>query len=182
MKNRFKRGMPALTVIVLIALGSVTLSAQSGGDHPTSSNGGGRSSNTPTGGVLTSRTLVKTAISYDNPQGLVVLAAAPQGLDGVTTITCPGTATCTIAAEMNVQLGFGNSNPDFSLCFAVDGNIVNGGGCPTLGVIPVTKWSFASFSEATTVPHGTHTVQTIIWPFDTAYRGYYTISYRVYKP
>jgi hypothetical protein len=183
MKNMFKRSMPVVTVVVLVALGYVALSAQSGGYHPTNSNAGGRSLDEPKVAVLTGRSLNKTAISYDNPSFGVALVAGPQGLDGVTTVNCPGTTgTCTIGAEMSVQLGFGNNSPGFSLCFAVDGSIVNVGGCPDLGTIPANNWSFASFSEATSVPHGTHTVQTIIWPYDTADRGYYTINYRVYKP
>jgi hypothetical protein len=182
MKDMLKRGSLVFTVIVLVALGYVALSAQSRGYHPTSSNAGGRALEAPEIAVLNSRTLGKTAISYDNPTAGVALAAEEQGLDGVTTITCPGTTTCTIGAEMSVQLGYGNNSPGFSLCFAVDGNIVNGGGCPDLGTIPSNNWSSASFSEATSVPHGKHTVQTIIWPFDTAYRGYYTVNYRVYKP
>ncbi len=184
MQNLVKRITPAATVLVLIVLASAFLSAQSPYGPPTAPNGKGRSGDEPSTASLAGRNLVKTTINYDNPQLGVALTIGPQGLDNVTTITCPGTTgTCTFAAEMNVQLGFGGDGP-FGMCLAVDGNIVNGGGCPTLGIIPASNWSSASFSEATAnVPHGTHTVQTIIWPLsNSADRGYYTINYRVYRP
>jgi len=179
MKNILTRGVPVLAVVILVALGYVAMSAQSGGDHPTTSNASGRALDAPLSAVLTGRTLVKSAISYDNPAFGVGLVAGPQGLDGVTTINCPGTTTCTIGAEMNVQLGYGNNSPGVSLCLSVDGSVVS---CPTLGTIPASGWSFISFALATSVPHGTHTVQTLVWPSDVASRGFYTISYRVYKP
>ena len=69
-----------------------------------------------------------------------------------------------------------------SLCFLVDGSVINGGSCPDLGVVSTSSWNSVSFSLVTTAAKGTHSIQTEIWPSVTASRGYYTVTYRVYKP
>jgi hypothetical protein len=181
MKQMSKVAMHGFAVFTLVALGSAVLSAQSS-PPATNNRAGGMRIEGATVSVLNNRTLIRSAISSDHPSVGIALAPGDQGLDGVTKMTCPATpGTCTIVAEMNVQLGFGTNSPSFLLCFEVDGNFVDGD-CPLLGVIPTSNWTSASFARATQVSSGTHNVQTIISTTDAAFRGFYTITYRVYKP
>jgi hypothetical protein len=180
MKKMVRLEILSLSVFALLAFAPAAVFAQS---HPTSSHSADQSEVSQVT-QLKSRVLVKSVLSFDTPGSGVALTASPQALDPATTITCPASpATCTIVADINVQVGFASSSGDaVSLCFLVDGSIINGGACPDLGIIPTSGWSEISFSLVTTATKGTHSIQTQIWPSATADRGYYTVTYRVYKP
>ncbi len=182
MKKMLGVRMLSFSAFVLLAFVPATLFAQS--PHATSSNRDGQYELVqPPTTQLKSRVLVKSVLSYDTPSSGVALTASPQPLDPATTITCPNSpATCTIVADINVQFGFGSSTGVVSLCFLVDGSVINGGSCPDLGVVSTSSWNSVSFSLVTTAAKGTHSIQTEIWPSVTASRGYYTVTYRVYKP
>jgi hypothetical protein len=178
-KNAFVRDH-FVVAFVLFAFVPVALFAQS--THATSSNSVDQSQ-APPATQLKSRVLVKSVISFDTPNEGVALTASPQALDPATTITCPNMpATCTIVVDINVQYGFGASSGPVSLCFLVDGVVTNAGSCPDVGFLPTSNWTSTTFSMVATAGKGTHGVQTEIWPSATASRGYYTITYRVYKP
>ena len=170
-----------LSAFILLAFVPAALFAQA--SHATSNNIADEPQAAPQT-QLKSRVLVKSVLSFDAPSAGVSLTAAPQALDPATTIACPSQpATCTIVADINVQVGFASSASNgLSLCFLVDGSVINGGSCPTLAAIPTSNWTSVSFSLVTTGTPGTHSIQTQIWPSVTASRGYYTVTYRVYKP
>jgi len=85
---------------------------------------------------------------------------------------------------MRVQLGMSTSSGNFySICLKVDGTIVEGGGCPSMGVIPQGAWTVTSFAEIKKVSAGTHKVQTMVSTLNGgAQSGFYTNTYRIYKP
>ena len=181
MKKMVASGVLSFSAFVLLGFVPAALFAQS--SHRTSNNSADETQATPAT-QLKSRVLVKSVLSFDAPSLGVSLIASPQALDPATTITCPNQpATCTIVADMNVQLGFAsNASNSVSLCFLVDGSVINGGACPSLAAIPTSNWTSLSFSLVTTATPGAHSIQTQVWPSVTASRGYYTVTYRVYKP
>jgi hypothetical protein len=130
MRTLVKPGITLLTITALIALGRLPLSAQS---------------------VLFSRTLLKSYFSYGNSAATAPLVAGLQAVDSPVTVNCPTnttSTTCTIEGEMRLQLGMGNFSGNFySICLKVDGTIVEGGGCPSMGVIPQGAWTVTSFAE-----------------------------------
>jgi hypothetical protein len=166
MRTLVKPGITLLTITALIALGRPPLSAQS---------------------VLSSRTLQKSYFSYGNSAATVPLVAGLQAVDSPVTVTCPTSTTsttCTIEGEMRVQLGMSTFSGNFySICLKVDGTIVEGGGCPSMGVIPQGAWTVTSFAEIKKVSAGTHKVQTMASTlYGGAQSGFYTNTYRIYKP
>jgi hypothetical protein len=180
MKKMVELGILSFSAFVLLAFVPAALFGQS--SHATSSHSADQSQLAPTV-QLKGRVLFKSVMSYDTPSLGVALTASPQALDPATKITCPiSTATCTIVADINVQFGFGASTGAVSLCFLVDGSVINGGACPDLGIVPTSNWTSVSFSLVTKARNGTHSIQTQIWPSITAERGYYTVTYRVYQP
>jgi len=112
--------------------------------------------------------------------------AIPPGfvnIDSPLGFTCPGPTTCTVAVEMNGQLGdnFTSSN-GFALMGLLDGNFMDGG--PYLGEL-LTDGRFSSgtwFVTNGNVAPGHHTLQTQVYTDDGAELANYEIVYRLYKP
>jgi hypothetical protein len=126
--------------------------------------------------------LVGTYSNVNRPAGFSALAGGTAAVDPVTTITCPGTSgTCTIEYDQNMQFGFGTSGDFFSFCIALDGSIVSPG-CPSSGSFPTGAAAVSFSQEVTGVSHGTHTVQSLVQSGFGGSIGFYTETYRVYKP
>jgi hypothetical protein len=126
--------------------------------------------------------LVGTYSNVNRPASFSALAGGTTAVDPVTTITCPGTSgTCTIEYDQNMQFGFGTSGDSFSFCIALDGSIVSPG-CPTSGAFPTGVAAVSFSQEVTGVSHGTHTVQSLVQSGFGGSIGFYTETYRVYKP
>ena len=110
------------------------------------------------------------------------LAAGFNQIDAVNTVVCPGTSgNCLIQADQVIQVGGISSAGRIAFCFKVDGTNVDG--CPFNGDTPSNgHYATFSFSHGITVPHGTHTVQTVVFSEFAASSGPYTFQYKVYKP
>ena len=115
--------------------------------------------------------------------GTNIPAATFTPVDAAITLTCPGiTGSCLLQADQWIQTGLGSSTfNEFALCFYVDGVAVNG--CYYNGSTPAdSSFVMGTASQGTSVPHGTHTVQTYVYSNNGALMNYYNFTYRIYKP
>ena len=105
-------------------------------------------------------------------------------IDTALTITCPGTGTCTIEADMWIDFhGNGGSGNAAAICLVVDG--VQTAGCPfeALEVPPDGSRIIGSLSQPLSgVAPGNHTVQTFAYASGGAFVQFFTANYRVYTP
>ncbi|MGA7631544.1 MAG: hypothetical protein WCB11_12300 [Terriglobales bacterium] len=128
--------------------------------------------------------LERTYINSAAPEFFSSVPSGPQPIDPLTTIFCPGTSgTCTIEFDQSIQLYATSSSPDsVSLCAQLDSSSF---ACPTLLQplpAPGTYFHVAFSQEISGVPHGYHTIQSILWTGNGIDAAYYTFAYRVYKP
>jgi hypothetical protein len=152
-----------LTVTSLLALALASLSIYSGAQQAPA--------------LATKHVLKGTYINNGNYNSSVA-AAKFTPIDPALSVSCPGSSTCTIEADMwiqNVSDGGGNT-----VCLFVDGS--ESSGCPyeTSGTSGI--YDTISVSWPVTVEHGTHTVQTYVYSNDGEFVGFYTTNYRVYTP
>jgi hypothetical protein len=102
-------------------------------------------------------------------------------VDAVTTVTCPGTSgTCTIQADQDVQVS--SVDAELAICLYVDGVMING--CYfTIGTDSSGRYVQNHTTQSVSgVAHGTHTVQTFQYSNNSGSFGFYSASYRVFKP
>jgi hypothetical protein len=127
--------------------------------------------------------LERTYINSATPGFFNSVAAGMQPIDALTSIVCPGTTgTCTIEVDQNIQLYATSSSDVVSLCFVVDGSSPE---CPSLvdpTPAPGTFIDVTFQQKISGVSHGSHTVQSAIETSNGIDVGYYTFTYRVYKP
>jgi hypothetical protein len=176
-----------LGTLILALASSVMLSAQDravpAGAAPVNSQVGQGKGLPPAGG---SHTLQSTYFSNGNRFSGMVAPATFVGVDSVQNITCPGTGTCSIEADMWVETGnidLGTPN-NFAICAAVDGVFFENGTCYYTANTP-SDFSFVTGTRSDTIggiSAGTHTVQTFIYSNNGTAVQQYNISYRVYKP
>jgi len=135
--------------------------------------------------VLKNRSLRNTTFSFQTPIFPVQVSATGfNPVDSPIMLNCPADTPgrCLFEADMSIQVGSASSATTAQICMAVDGEFVNGEGfCPSSNGVPKTGWMFAKFTQALVVSTGQHTVQTFIKTGANAFRGNYTIDYRVYK-
>ena len=131
--------------------------------------------------VVKQRVLKVTARSQGG--AIVAVPSGFQPIDGVTTLHCPGTTTCTFEADQNVQVRGSTANNAWAICTQVDGAYMTQPSCPFLGNVPNGFFGAGSFVQTQTgLSAGNHTVQTFLYTDDGADRSIYTILYRVYTP
>jgi hypothetical protein len=110
------------------------------------------------------------------------LGSGTVAIDSPTTVTCPGTSgTCTIEFDQNMQLTGGTSGDLIGFCASLDGSVPSPG-CPNVGPFPMVATGVAFSQSIPGVPHGTHTVQSLISSSSGGSMGFYTMVYHVYKP
>jgi hypothetical protein len=134
--------------------------------------------------VATNHVLQRTYVNSDTPSVFASVPPGGQPIDALTTISCPGTTgTCTIEFDQSIQLyTTSNSIDSVSFCAELDGS---GPDCPTLAYplpAPGTYTTVTFPQRISGVSHGTHTVQSAIVTGNGIDVGYYTFTYRVYKP
>lgn len=104
-------------------------------------------------------------------------------IDSPLGFTCPGPTTCTVAAEMNVQLGENTiSGNGWALLGMLDGSYMDGG--PYVGEL-LTDGRFSAAHWTATlggVTPGHHTLQSQVYTDDGAFLANYELVYRLYKP
>ena len=167
-----KRILSALSVLVI---GSAALWAQAnvlGPDTPPTA------TQSPTS--LTKHLLKGTYVSVGTAGALA--GGTFTDIDTASKVVCPGTSgNCLIHADQVFQIGNSSSVGQVAILFKVDGQFVDGG--PFNGDTPANH-HFVSLisSHGTTVPHGTHTVQTVVFTDFNAQGGDYAFQYKVYKP
>ena len=114
-----------------------------------------------------------------------VPAATYTPIDTKLTITCPGSGTCTIEADMWVD-NYNSSKPSgnsTTICLYVDGVQTSGCAYETSETPPDGSHVHTSTSQPLSgLAPGSHTVQTFFYAVDGAFAEYYTVNYRVYKP
>jgi len=159
-----------LKVTSLMALAVVSLSIYSGAQEVPQN--------------ATNHVLKGTYINNGNYNGNVP-AATYTPIDTKLTVSCPGSGTCTIEADMwvdnyNSSQIPGNSN---TICLYVDGVQTSGCAYETSETPPDGSHVHASTSQPLSgLAPGNHTVQTYFYSDDGAFVEYYTVNYRVYKP
>lgn len=163
-----------LSVLSILVIGSAALWAQANAIGPDDSPTAPQS---PT--ALTKHLLKGTYVSTGNGPALVV---GTNNIDAVTNVVCPGTSgNCLIHADQVIQIGDTSTASRVAILFKVDGVDVDGG--PFNGdTLPNHHFTTFSYSHGITVPHGTHTVQTVVFSEFAAKSGNYTFQYKVYKP
>jgi hypothetical protein len=134
--------------------------------------------------AATNHVLQRTYVNSATPASFGSVAAGTQPIDALTTITCPGASgTCTIEFDQSIQLLATSSSPDlFGFCADLDGSAP---ACPALVdplPAPGTYTNVTFPQRISGVSHGTHTVQSSIITDNGIDVGYYTFTYRVYKP
>jgi len=166
-----KRILSALSILVI---GSATLWAQAntiGPDAPTTA------TQSPT--ASTKHLLKGTYVSAGIAGALG--AGSFTNIDDASNVVCPGTSgNCLILADQVFQIGGTSSASRVAILLRVDGNL---GDSPYNGDTLANR-HFASLtsSHGITVPHGTHTVQTVVFTELAAQGGSYVFQYKVYKP
>jgi hypothetical protein len=98
-------------------------------------------------------------------------------------VTCPGSTTCTIQADMFVQSGGTHfSGNTYAICLWVDG--VRGPNCQDVGsTAPDNTYLVGSTSQLVAgVTPGNHVVQTYVGAKNGMIVFNHTSNYRVYKP
>jgi hypothetical protein len=100
-------------------------------------------------------------------------------------VTCPGSGTCTIEADMWVD-NYNSSKPTgnaTTICLYVDGVQTSGCAYETSETPPDGSHVHASTSQPMSgLAPGSHTVQTYFYAAEGAFVEYYTANYRVSKP
>jgi hypothetical protein len=117
--------------------------------------------------------------------GFSGVALTPGGftpLDAGETITCAGSSTCTIEADMSIQAqGTGSSNAWAICLYVVD--LSTYATCPYYGFLDSAFFENGTQIESISgLPAGSHTVQTQVFSSNggTAYN--YSLTYHAYKP
>jgi len=116
------------------------------------------------------------------PARQVRSALGPPSIDAVSNVVCPGTSgNCLIHADQVFQIGNTSAAGRVAIIFKVDGVDVDSD--PFNGDT-LANHHFTSLisSHGITVPHGTHTVQTVVFTEFAAQGGNYAFQYKVYKP
>jgi len=178
--------LAAALIVCMLCGVSIASAANSGKSTKTPTVGGSEQRVGSPNVLVFNRALESTSVVYDEP--LTTLTASTfSPVDPLLNFTCPFT-TCTVTAEMHVQLG-GNSTEGnaAALCAQVDGNYMApppGGGCPYTSLLRTdTGYSENSFTFVQSgVKKGKHTMQGIVFTIDGATLANYTIVYRLYKP
>ena len=117
--------------------------------------------------------------------GPEISAATLTAIGPALTVSCPGTGTCTIEADVLAQIGDQGAGGNYIyLCATLDG-VGAAYGCrkesgttPTDGTYVNMPTSFF-FSG---VAAGTHSVQMMLYAVDPCVVEYYSSTYRVYTP
>jgi len=102
-------------------------------------------------------------------------------IDGPTTLNCKGTTSCTIEADMSVELeNATTSMSHVSICVEIDGNL----GCPYTSEVPAdfTYNTYSMIQNATGITPGLHTVQTVVISPQALNGAFAYSTYHVYKP
>jgi hypothetical protein len=134
--------------------------------------------------LATKHVLQGTYTNFARPGSGTPFGSGVVAIDSPTSISCPGTSgTCTIEYDQSAQILNSSTSNNYGFCIYLDGSQVPPN-CPSLGLLAenstFTGYSFSQ--EVSGVPHGTHTVQTFILTASGGTLGYYTLTYRVYKP
>ena len=141
-------------------------------------------SKSSTTGLIFNRVLKSTSISWGEP--MVFEAAGNADIDPGLDFTCVGPTTCTLSAEIKVQVaGVVSQDNLVALCGLVDGQYMEEPeSCPFLGEVNadgtyhVLDWT-ANMSK---VAPGKHTLQSQIYSNYGVDLYEYNITYRLYKP
>lgn len=138
----------------------------------------------PPDGLIFNRVLKSTSVSFGSP--IVSEPAGYANIDSPVKFTCVGPTTCTLSAEIKVQViaNFSNGN-GVALCSQVDGQFMEEPeSCPYLADLPgdgafhALDWT-ANMSK---VAPGKHTLQSQIYSDQGIGLFEYEITYRLYKP
>ncbi|MBI3477431.1 MAG: hypothetical protein HY010_17000 [Acidobacteria bacterium] len=164
-----KRILSALSILVI---GSAALWAQANAVGPDTPPTGTQS---PTG--LTKHLLKGTYVSAGSAGAI---GSGFTNIDAASNVVCPGTGNCLILADQVFQIGNTSSASRVAIILRVDGTM---GDSPFNGdTLANGHFTSLTSSHAITVPHGTHTVQTVVFTEFNAQGGDYTFQYKVYKP
>ena len=179
-----KKSMLGVAVVTMLLIGGafVALSARSGRSSQTNAVAMTPTGDAPT--VIFNRSLKSSSVSWGG-----CCQTAPAGffnIDSPLNFTCPGPGTCTVSAEMSVQVGANTTAANrWALAALVDGAYMEEppaapyvGELLTDGDYSAAQWT-ANMSQ---VPAGHHTLQSQIYTDFGATLANYSIVYRLYKP
>jgi hypothetical protein len=182
--HRVKKWAIPVTLVAALSVGGATqaFAAHHSSGSPSSPMASSSHSTTVApNAVVKQRVLKVTARSQGG--GIVAVPSGFQPIDGVTTLHCPGTTTCTFEADQNVQVRGSTASNDWAICTQVDGAYMTQPLCPFLGQVPNGFFGAGSFVQTQTgLSPGNHTVRTFLYTDNGADRSIYTILYRVYTP
>jgi hypothetical protein len=132
--------------------------------------------------VATNHVLKGTYLTYG--PGPIVAAETLTAIGPALTVSCPGTKTCTIEADVLAQVGNSAGSANYVyLCATLDGvgaayGCQQGSGMTVINTYVNLPTSFF-FSG---VAAGTHSVQMMIYAVNAFEVAYYSSTYRVYTP
>ena len=126
---------------------------------------------------LTSSALTRVNnVGYPISGGSVVVP-----IDGPTTVSCKGTTTCTIEADMSVELqNATTSMSHVAICVEIDINLA----CPYTSEVAADGLynTYSMIQNTPGIAPGPHTVQTVVVSPQALYGGLAYSTYHVYKP
>jgi hypothetical protein len=127
-------------------------------------------------------TLIGSVLS-SNGGAVVIRATGIAPIDARSTVTCPGTVSCEIEAQENIQVSGGPGGRNrFGLCVQVDGVFLNRPPCPFLGIVDPNSWSAGNFTQYNyAAAPGTHTVRLFLYSDFGALTAGYAVTYRIYQ-
>ena len=96
------------------------------------------------------------------------------------TVNCANTAGCTIAADMNAQLGAVATENAAAICMMVDGGYIN---CPFNGIIRAGGgYQVMNYQTFTNVALGSHTVEMHVYSTQATNLYRWNKEIKLYKP
>jgi len=135
-------------------------------------------------GLSGKHVLIESAFSQ-GLSGVALTGGTYTELDKEIKFNCKNKAGCTLAAEMNAEVGANFSALNkWAVCLQVDDKNLDTPLCPYQNYMQTDgSYTSGSFVQQASVAPGTHRVQTYLWADTTgAKAGIYDIVYRLYTP
>ena len=155
----------------------IALGAQAAGGEPPGMKS--RQVNQPEA-IGTSHKLQKTFFDTANESGLALGAGSFTTVGTQLTVNCANAAGCTIAGNLNAQLGAGASENNAALCLFVDGVSVS---CPFNTIIRAgSGYQVMHYQTFISVAFGNHTVDMQVYSNTASALYRWNKEIKLYKP
>ncbi len=170
--SRFIRLAAAVAAVSFLAA-----TAHAAGGEPPGIKGGSKVSGQA---ISTSHKLQKTYFDTNNESGLALGAGTFTTVGTQLTVNCANTAGCTIAGNLNAQLGAGASENNAALCLVIDGSSIS---CPFNTIIRAGGgFQVMHYQTFASVPLGNHTVDMQVYSSTASTLYRWNKEIKLYKP